>query len=314
MARICVIGGGGFIGRHIVRLLAGRGDFVVVPTRRRERAKHLIMLPTVDVVEVDVHDAATLKRLFANCDAVINLAGILHSRAGEPYGADFAAVHVELPLKIAAACLASGVPRLMHMSALRAETGCSAYLRSKARGEQAVLAAAGELQVTVFRPSVVFGPEDNFLNLFALLQRLLPVIFLGSPEARFQPVYVEDVAQVFARSLNERSSYGQVYELAGPRIYTLRELVRYVGKLTGHARAIIGLGPRLSYLQAWAMEFSPGPLMTRDNHESMQVDNVSGMKLPFGIAATPLESVAPDYLSGSHPRSRYGLFRYRAGR
>jgi uncharacterized protein YbjT (DUF2867 family) len=314
MARICVIGGGGFIGRHIVRLLAGRGDFVVVPTRRRERAKHLIMLPTVDVVEANVHDPATLKRLFANCDAVINLAGILHSRAGEPYGADFAAVHVELPLKIAAACLASGVPRLMHMSALRAETGCSAYLRSKARGEQAVLAAAGELQVTVFRPSVVFGPEDNFLNLFALLQRLLPVIFLGSPEARFQPVYVEDVAQVFVRSLNERSSYGEVLELAGPRVYTLRELVRYVGKLTGHARAIIGLGPRLSRLQAWAMEFSPGPLMTRDNHDSMQVDNVSGMKPPFGVVATPLESIAPDYLSGTHPRSRYGLFRYRAGR
>jgi uncharacterized protein YbjT (DUF2867 family) len=314
MARICVIGGSGFIGRHIVRLLAARDDTVVVPTRSRERAKHLILLPTVDVVQADVHQPATLARLFNRCDAVINLAGLLHSRAGEPYGPEFASVHVELPKKIIAACRAAAVPRFLHMSTLKSETGASAYLRSKAAGEQTVLAAAGSLQVTVFKPSAVFGPEDGFLNLFASLQRWFPVIFLGSPAARFQPVYVEDVALAFVRSLDEASSYGHAYELAGPAVHTLHELVRFAGEACGHARPIIGLGRKLSYLQAWAMEFSPWPLLTQDNVCSMQVDSVSASALPFNVAATSIESAAPVYLSGAFARTRFNAYRFRSGR
>src|SRR5262245_12938114 len=161
MARICVLGGAGFIGRHIVEQLVERGDVVVVPTRRRERSKHLITLPTVDVVEADVHDPAALERLFARCDAVINLVGVLHSRGGNPYGPDFARAHVELPQKVVAACVRARVPRLLHMSALHASAdGPSEYLRSKADGEAALVAARGRIATTVFRPSVVFGPED----------------------------------------------------------------------------------------------------------------------------------------------------------
>jgi uncharacterized protein YbjT (DUF2867 family) len=315
MARICILGGSGFVGRHVVEKLVELGCFVVVPSRRRERAKHLITLPTVDVVQADIHDQATLTRLAAGCDAVINLVGILHGRRGEPYGPDFARAHVALPKKAIAACLAAGVPRLVHMSALKAAPDApSEYLRSKADGEGTVVAARGELGTTIFRPSVVFGPEDRFLNLFAELQRFVPVVFLGSPDARFQPVYVGDVASAIVTSLEDPDSAGRAYDLAGPAVYTLRELVEYAGQLAGHPRPIVGLGPRLSYLQAWAMEFAPVKLLTRDNYYSLKVDSVSAEPLPFGLHATPLEAVAPVYLQGFYPRSRYSVFRYYAGR
>jgi len=315
MSRICVLGGSGFVGRHIVEHLVEASHFVVVPTRRRERAKHLIMLPTVDVVEADVHDPAALARLFRSCDAVINLVGVLHSRPGDPYGPDFARAHVALPQQVVDACVAAGVPRLLHMSALKsAPEAPSEYLRSKAEGEAAVIAARGRIAATIFRPSVVFGPEDSFLNTFAALQRQLPVLFLACPDAKFQPVYVEDVARVFVASLERDESFDKAYDLVGPKVYTLRELVEYAGRVSGHPRPIVGLGERMSWWQARAMELMPVKLMSRDNVRSMRVANVSDAPLPFGIEPTPLEAVAPVYLRGVYSRSRFSAFRYRAGR
>jgi len=315
MAKICILGGSGYIGRHLVARLAAGGHLVVVPTRRRERARHLIMLPTVDVVQADIRDPATLERLLARCDAAINLVGVLQSRNGQPYGPAFAAAHVELPKRLVAACLAAKVPRLVHMSALKAAADApSQYLRSKADGDAAIVAARAQLATTIFRPSVVFGPEDRFLNLFARLQRVLPVLFLASPDAQFQPVYVGDVAEAFVRALDEDESHGKAYDLVGPRTYTLRELVAYAGQVSGHPRPIVGLGDRLSYLQAWLMELAPGKLMSRDNYYSMRLPTTSHAQFPFGIHATPLEAVAPVYLKGLSPRSRYSEFRYHAGR
>lgn len=302
---VLVLGGSGFVGRHLVAGLAKRGARVAVPTRRRERAKHLLPLPTVEVIETDLFRPGELERLAAGRHAVVNLVGVLHSRRGRPeergpngYGPDFARVHVELAQAVVAACRATGVKRLLHMSALGAdENGPSEYQRSKAIGERAALAAE-DLAVTVFQPSVIFGPEDKFLNLFAALARFLPVLVLGCPGARFQPVYVQDVVAAFLAALEAREAHGQCYRLCGPRQYTLRELVETACRLSGRRRLVLGLGDRLSYWQARLMELSPVPLMTRDNYYSMQVPNVCGEgRFPFGIEPTALEGAAPLWLA-----------------
>jgi NADH dehydrogenase len=283
---------------------------VRVPTRNRERAKELILLPTADVVQADVHDDATLQGLVRSADAVINLVGVLHG--------DFNRAHVELPRRIVAACRAAGVQRLVHVSALKAAADApSAYLRSKAAGEALIRTAQGEhLQTTILQPSVIFGREDRFLNLFARLARALPVIALASPSARFQPVHVDDVARAIAAALTDARTFGRSYELCGPRVYTLRELVAYVVRSLGLRRPIVGLGKSLSWLQAAILEHLPGKLMTRDNVLSMQVDNVCGCAFPevFGFTPTPLEAVVPLYIAGVTPRSRYRWFRFRARR
>jgi uncharacterized protein YbjT (DUF2867 family) len=301
--RILVAGGSGFIGSRLVAQLAARGHEVLVPTRHHARARHLLVLPTVEIIEADVHDEPTLGNLLRGMDAVINLVGVLHSkvgRAGTPYGPHFAKAHVELPKKIVAACTAAGVRRYLHMSALGADAnGPSMYLCSKAAGEDAALSSPA-VSATIFRPCVVFGEGDRFLNLFAALQKFMPVMLLGGAETKFQPVYVGDVVRAFAAALENHHTAGKIFELAGPTIYTLRELVALAGLYSGHSRPIIGLPPRLARLQALLLEYMPGaPLMSRDNLDSMKIDNVmSGVIDPgFGIKPVPLEAVAPHYLS-----------------
>jgi uncharacterized protein YbjT (DUF2867 family) len=310
-APILVLGGSGFVGRHLVSQLAGAGRSVVVPTRKRERAKHLILLPTVAVVEADIHDEATLARLVRGAAAVVNLVGILH----EARRGDFDRAHVELARKVVDACRAAGTLRLLHMSALNADPQSpSRYLASKGRAES--LVASTDLAWTIFQPSVIFGREDRFLNLFAQLERILPVVALACPGARFQPVFVGDVARVFAHALTLDASLRQRYRLCGPRIYTLRELVAYVGELSGHRRPIVPLGPALSMLQARVLECLPGPLLSRDNVVSMQKDSVCGCDFPavFDVEPAALEAVAPEYLSAAAARSRFDDLRAQSGR
>lgn len=315
LERIAVLGGSGFIGSHLVRMLAEQGKRVVVVTRRRDRAKHLFLLPTVEVVEADICDTAQLAAALSGCDAVINLVGVLQSRPGEPYGVDFRRAHAELPRELASACERLHIPRLLHMSALNASSkGPSAYLRSKGDGENWMFAESKRLAITVFRPSVVFGPEDSFLNVFALLQRFLPVVPLACPDAKFQPVYVEDVAKVFAHALADPASFGNTYDLAGPKVYTLRQLMKLAGRMSGHSHPILGLSTKYSMLQAWIMEWLPGKLMSRDNVLSMSLDSVSTAPFPFGIQPAAVEAVAPVYLRESAACSRYTQLRDHAGR
>lgn len=310
LKNVCVIGGSGFVGRHVVHLLAAQGCDVRVPTRNRERAKHLILLPTVDVLDANVHAETELAALTRGVDAVINLVGVLHDARGSR---GFEQAHVALTRKVIAACQANGVRRYVHMSALGADSnGPSKYQRTKGAAE--ALVRASNLDWTLFRPSVIFGRDDSFLNLFAMLLKLAPVMFLASPNARFQPVFVEDVARAFVRSLADLAAYGKSYDLCGPRVYTLRELVELVGAITGRRRPIVGLNDVLSYLQAFALELLPVKLMTRDNYYSMQVDSVSSQPFPFGIQPAAIEAVVPAYLGNDTPRARYGSYRDRAGR
>jgi NADH dehydrogenase len=307
---ICIIGGGGFVGQHLTALLSVRGHRVLVPGRSRERLKTLRVLPGVETIAGDIHDPAFLSDLFKGMDAVINLVGILHG--GE---ADFRHAHIDLPAKVVTACRAAGVHRLLHMSALGAAVDSkSRYQRSKAEGERRVFGMP-DLDVTVFRPSVIFGPGDSFLSLFANLLRIAPMVPLAGGKARFQPVYVLDVARAFADSLASPETYGQVYPLCGPRVYTLAELMARTAAVFGRKPWIIPLGNQASYLFAWLMELKPGrKLMTRDNYHAMQVDNIctEGFPARFGLP-TDLDAVI-GYLREDGSRRAYDAYRRMARR
>lgn len=303
---ILVVGGSGFVGRHLVARLVAGGDRVVLPTRRRDNARHLFLLPTVDVVEADVAAPGTLERLAEGAAAVVNLVGILN----EAGGATFARAHVEVTQRCLAAAAAAGVSRFVQMSSLNADVaGPSRYQRSKGEAEAAVVASG--LDWTIFQPSVIFGREDAFLNLFARLMRFLPVMALAGADVRFQPVYVGDVAECFARALDLDASIGRRYPLCGPTVYTLRELVRYVGEVAETPRPIVPLGATLGKLQATALELLPGKLMSRDNLASMAKDSVCGCPFPpeFGAEPASLEAIGPTWLAPDALRSRYAEMR-----
>jgi uncharacterized protein YbjT (DUF2867 family) len=292
---VLVLGGTGFLGAHVCEKLQRDGWRVTVPTRRAINAKNVQHLPSLTVLEADVHQAAALDRLLPGHDAVVNLVAILHGDE-----AAFERTHVALPSKLARACLASGVRRLVHLSALGVASDSPArYQRSKARGEQ-VLREAG-LDLTVLRPSVIFGAGDRFLNLFAKLQSVFPVVPLAGAHARFQPVWVEDVANAVVASLRQPSAVGQTIECVGPDVLTLADLVRIAGRYGSRQRPIIALPMALARLQAMLMELAPGdPLMSRDNLAAMSVDNVASGSLPgleaLGLRPSGVHSVAPTYL------------------
>lgn len=302
--RVLVIGGTGFIGRHLVARLVKAGHAVNVPTRRYQNGRDLLVFPPLNLIPADIHDDSTLEELLSEVDAVINLVGILHSRPGKPYGPDFARVHVDLPRRIAAACRKLGVRRLLHVSALGASAGgTSGYQRSKAAGEAAIweeFQSYPEGACTIFRPSVVFGPEDNFMNMFARLARWLPVIPLAGARSRLQPVYVGDVADAIAQALGSSQTHGRVYTLAGFADYSLAELVELAAEWSGHPRKVLPLPMFLGRMQAFVFECLPGePIMSRDNLDSLKVDNISNESIApeLGLVPKSLESIAPVYLA-----------------
>lgn len=313
MKKIMILGGTGFVGRHVCEKLTQLQWRVTVPTRHEANARDIQVLPALDVVQADVHDEAVLTRLVAGHDAVVNLIAILHGTQEA-----FQRTHVQLPKKLARACAATGVQRLVHVSALGADmrnpdVAPSMYLRSKGHGEVALHQAA--LELTVLRPSVMFGADDKFLNTFARLQKIFPVIPLAASHALFQPVWVEDVASAIVHCLQDAHTHAtvdQTFEACGPGIFTLRQLVELAGRMSGinegRGRPVIPLPAALGRLQARLMELAPGePLMSRDNLDSMAVDNVATSQWPglssLGISPRSVHAVAPLYLG---PRAGRG--------
>jgi NADH dehydrogenase len=320
MKKIMVMGGTGFVGAHVCEKLVREGWRVTVPTRRRANARHLLHLPLLTVLECNVHDEAALTAALAGHDAVINLVAILHGSQ-----AAFDKVHVALPQKLARACRAAGVRQVVHLSALGADAlqpqlAPSMYLRSKSQGEAALMqaAASGALApfaLTILRPSVIFGAEDKFMNLFAGLQKVAPFVPLAGADAQFQPVWVEDVARAVVCCLTRRPGLPadqtpQVLELCGPEVFSLKQLVQLAGQLSGvregRGRPVFGLPGWLGQLQAMLMALAPGePLMSRDNLDSMRRPNVASGKLPgladLGLTPAALRPVVQAYLTQNQP-------------
>ncbi len=316
-SRVLILGGTGFVGRHVCEQLARSGIAMTVPTRRAVHAASVQSLPRLTVVEADVHDPVQLQQLMTGHDAVVNLVAILHGNASA-----FQKAHVQLPRTIARACAATGVRRLVHLSALGAAADApSLYQKSKAGGES-VLHSAG-LELTVLRPSVIFGAEDKFLNLFAKMQSVFPFIPLAGSATRFQPVWVGDVAHAVVHCLRHFDTVDHTYEICGPDVMSLAELVRQAGAWSGVnqglGRPVWPMPMAVGWLQAAMMELAPGaPLMSRDNLRSMQVDNVAsanglGLKA-LGIAPASVAGVAPGYLGAKGPRSGLNRMRRHAGR
>lgn len=318
-----VLGGSGFVGRYVCEHLQRQGWRITVPTRQYAAGKHLLSLPNLVLEEVNVFEPGALARLVRGCDAVINLVGVLHGSEKT-----FSRVHAEWPRQIAAACVHARVRRLLHVSALGADAnGPSKYQRSKAAGE-AVLqlqqsAQVDALDLTILRPSVIFGREDQFMNLFARLQRYLPVMPLAGAGARLQPVWVSDVARGIVNALEDDATIGQTYEACGPDVFTLGDLVRmagcWAGVRGGRGRPVIDMPMFVGKLQALVLELlSSRPLMSRDNLDSLRVANVASGLLPgldaLGVSPAPLVGVAPFYLNEVAVSTRLDEMRRRAGR
>ena len=317
MKKVLIFGGTGFVGSQVCEKLNQLPCRVTVATRRSSSAHHLQMLPLVDIAQIDLHDSAALAALVAGHDAVVNLIAILHGSEDA-----FQKAHVQWPLTLIRACKAAGVRRLVHISALGASSdSASMYQRSKARGEAALLGAG--LDVTVLRPSVIFGADDKFLNTFASLQQVFPVIPLAGSTARFQPVWVGDVASAVVHCLQDTATIGQVYEACGPDVFSLKQLVqlagRYAGVAHGQGRPVIGLPDMLARVQAFVMELAPGdPVLSRDNLDAMKTDNVASGKLPglqaLGITPSSLAAIGPTYLGARGLRSGLMAKRKTSGR
>ena len=308
---ICVLGGTGFIGRALVARLAADGHSVKVLTRDRTNNRDLLVLPTVRLLRADVHDAAELEREFAGCDVVVNLVGILNERRpGRGSGAEFRRVHAELPMRVVRACRASGVRRYLHMSGLKADSsrGPSHYLRSKGEAEDFIRreCADGNPEFVIFQPSVVFGPGDEFINKFAALLALVPgVMPLACAGARFAPVYVGDVVEAFGRSIDERAAAGRTFQLCGPDVVSLGDIVRDVAAALGLRRWILPLPDAVSRVQAAIMDYVPGKPFSTDNYLSATLDSTCDCDglAELGIERTSMRGVVPAFLRANSARA-----------
>lgn len=312
--RIALVGGSGFVGRHLTRKLRNRGYQCRVITRHAQRARELATV--AEVMEADIFDHDQLTAALEGCDAVVHLVGILNSDGKKR---SFRRMHVELVEKVVAACHTAKVVRLLHMSALNADqaSGTSLYLRSKGEGENhAHTLGKPGIAVTSFRPSVIFGADDSFLNRFALLLNIPGPLPLACPDAQLSPVYVGDVAAAFANALEDRRTFGKHYELCGPETYTLEQLVRLIARHTGHNKLIVRLPDWAARLEASILQYFPGKPFTPDNYQSLRTASVcreDGLAA-LGVSPTSLQNAGMRFLTRSDKNQRRNLLRRLSGR
>jgi NADH dehydrogenase len=313
---ICILGGTGFIGTRLVARLIGEGHQVTVLSRDREQHKHLRVLPGLTLENCNVYDSAALAERFRGQAVVINLVGILNERGFG--GGGFRRTHTELTRGALQAARSAGVIRLLQMSSLGASVSApSYYLRSKGEAERLIQSDSGNLDWTIFKPSVIFGPGDSFLNRFAALLATLPLVFpLAKPNALLQPVFVDDVIAAFVRSLHGGATSRQIYELGGPQQYTLREIVAFVARITRRRRLIIGLPDFLARLQALVMDFVPGRPFSSDNYRSLTIDSVCREDgfARLGIQPQSMTGAARLYLGRDADNARLSRDRAAVGR
>jgi len=302
---VCVLGGTGFIGRALVARLAADGHRVKVLTRDRTTHRDMLVMPQLRLVYADVLDPAALEREFAGCEVVINLVGILNERRlGHGPGTQFRRLHTELPQQVALACRKAGVRRYLHMSGLKADSqrGPSHYLRSKGEAEDFLLRECqGHPDVVIFQPSVVFGPGDSFVNKFAQILALAPVLPLACADAKFAPVYVDDVVEAFVRCLKRPDVAGRTFQLCGPEVFTLGDIVRMTARALGLRRAVLPLPRPISRLQAAVMDYVPGKPFSTDNYLSATIDSVCDCDglAELGIERHSMSSIVPRYLGAA---------------
>lgn len=294
--RICILGGTGFVGYHLATGLSASGYPCRLLARRPERHRELSLVPGSELRRADLFETGALEEHLKGCAAVVNLVGILNEGGGRT----FQQTHVDLVERILDAAQAAAVPRYLHMSALhaQAEQGTSRYLRTKGVGEDLAHARTG-MQVTSFRPSVVFGPSDGFFNRFATLLKVSPGVFpLACPDARFAPVYVGDLVSAMTKALVDPGCVGKRYDLCGPQVYSLRALVEYTAELIGRKTVVIGIPDFAARLQAQVLQRLPGKPFTMDNYLSLQTDSVCthNALAELDIEPRSVEALVPDYL------------------
>lgn len=309
--KIIVLGGSGFVGRLLVKRLAAEGNSVTVLSRNLGSHADRLLPPGVSLREMDVFDPEALRQAFAGADAVVNLVGILNESGDD--GSGFKRVHVDLTRQVITACQASGVRRLLQMSSLNAGRGTSHYLKSRGEAEAAVKASG--LDWTIFEPSVIFGVGDGLFSRFAALLKLAPVLPLACADAKFAPVFVGDVVEAFVRSLRDRRTFGEVYELYGPDVFSLKQIVQMTARQLGLKRLVVSLPDFLGRLQGLVFDFVPGKPFSSDNFRSLKVDSVGGIDglHLLGITPTRVAQELPDMLGNLDDRQTR-LARYRAAR
>jgi NADH dehydrogenase len=305
---VTVFGASGFVGRHVVRALARRGYRVRAMVRRPGHANHLPPMGQVGQIQLlrgNVRETNDVAAAIERANLVVNLAGILYQRGEQ----SFEAIHVSAAQSIADQAREAGCTALVHVSAIGANVASeSLYASSKGRGEQSVRAAFPD--AAILRPSIIFGPEDQFFNRFAGLARALPVLpLVGGGLTRFQPVYVGDVAAAVVRALEEGSAGGKVFELGGPGTYTFRELMEFMLRETARRRILLPIPFPLATLQAFFLQFLRSPLLTPDQVRLLKVDNVvqegSLTLSDLGIVPTSAEAEVPAYLWRFRPRGQF---------